>query len=74
MGSFSIFHWLIILIIAAIFVYPICRIVGKAGYSPALGLLWFVPLVNIVMLWVFALSEWPIQRRLGGVSATVGPT
>jgi hypothetical protein len=62
-GSFSIWHWLIILIITLIFVYPICRIVGKAGFAPAWGLLWFVPLVNIVMLWVFALSEWPVQRR-----------
>jgi hypothetical protein len=63
MGAFSIWHWLFFLIAAVIFVYPVCRIVGKAGYSPAWGLLWFVPLVNLVMLWIFAFAEWPVQRR-----------
>ena len=63
MGTYSVFHLLIVLIILGVFVYPVCRIVGKAGYSPLLGLLWFIPLVNLAMLWVFAFSDWPIQRR-----------
>jgi hypothetical protein len=62
MGGFSIWHWLIVLIIAFIFIYPICRIVGKAGYNPALGLLWLIPIVNFVLLWVFAFSDWPVSR------------
>jgi len=45
-----------------IIVVPCWRIVGKAGYSGALSLLVLVPLVNIILLWVFAFSKWPIER------------
>jgi hypothetical protein len=30
---------------------------------PALSLLWFIPLVNIIFLWVFAFAEWPALKR-----------
>jgi len=35
------------------------RIATKAGYSAAWGLLAAVPLLNMVMLCVFALVRWP---------------
>jgi hypothetical protein len=62
MGSFSIWHWLIVLIWLLVFQYPLWRIVSKAGYPGALSLLAWVPLVNFVMLWVFALKRWPVER------------
>lgn len=40
------------------------RIVSKAGYNGAMSLLLFVPVANIVMLCIFAFSEWPIYREL----------
>lgn len=58
MGSFSIWHWLFLLIWLS-FIVPVGKIVSKAGYHPAWCLLAFVPLVNFVMLWVFAFSRWP---------------
>jgi hypothetical protein len=36
----------------------------KAGYHPAMGCLMFVPIVNLVMMFVLAFSEWPIERDL----------
>jgi len=45
---------------------PYWRIVSKAGYNGWLSLLMLVPLVNIVMLFVFAFSEWPIEHRAHG--------
>jgi hypothetical protein len=48
--------------IFAIIVY--WQIFAKAGYSGAMGLLMFVPIVNIVMLCVLAFGEWPIYREL----------
>jgi len=39
-------------------------IVSKAGYSGALSLLAFVPLVNLIALLIFAFAEWPVQREL----------
>jgi energy-coupling factor transporter transmembrane protein EcfT len=40
------------------------KIITKAGYSGWLVLLGFVPLVNFVMLLVFAFSKWPVTQRL----------
>jgi hypothetical protein len=62
MGSFSIWHWLIILIYVAIIIVPCWRIVSKAGYPGAWSLLALVPLVNVILLWVFAFVRWPIER------------
>jgi uncharacterized membrane protein YhaH (DUF805 family) len=50
---------LIILVIVAFVAAPVWKIIRKAGYSGWWALLYFVPLVNIVMLWVFAFSYWP---------------
>lgn len=62
MGSFSIWHWLCLLIFLAIYIVPLWRIVSKAGFSGAWSLLTFVPLINVVMLWVFAFARWPRER------------
>ena len=41
-----------------------CKIFAKAGYCWALGLLMFVPIANIIMAFVLAFGEWPIQRQI----------
>jgi len=67
MGESSGGHWLLFLVFLgvyiAIFMIPIWRIVSKAGYSGAWSLLTWVPLVNLICLWVFAFSDWPVARR-----------
>lgn len=62
MGSLSIWHWLIVLFILATYIVPVWRILTKAGYSGAWSILGFVPLLNIIMLWIFAFSRWPRDR------------
>ena len=59
MGTFSVWHILILLIIFPIFLLPIAKILRRAGWSGWLCLLWIVPFLNLVMLWVFAYSRWP---------------
>jgi hypothetical protein len=59
MGSLSIFHFLIVILVLATFIVPVVKIIKKAGYSGWWTLLWFVPLANIIMLWVFAFADWP---------------
>jgi len=59
MGTFSIFHWLIFLIYVAVFVIPIAKVLRRLGFSPWLALLAIVPLVNVIMLWIFAYGRWP---------------
>ncbi len=58
---------LVLIIFIAIACIPYWVIAEKAGYSGWLSLLMLVPLVNVVMLWVFAFSEWPALRRAGDV-------
>ena len=36
----------------------------KAGFHPAMGCLMFLPIVNVVMMFVLAFTEWPIEREL----------
>ena len=55
MGGFSLTH----LLILGVFLAPIFLIVKKAGFAPWWALLAFVPIVNLIALWIFALIEWP---------------
>ena len=44
--------------------FPWFFIYKKAGFHPAMGFLMFFPLVNIVMMFVLAFMEWPIEHDL----------
>jgi len=45
------------------------------GYSPWLGLLILVPLVNLFFIYYLAFSEWPAQKPSAGPGgATHAPT
>jgi len=39
------------------------RVVQRAGFSPWWVLVALVPLVNLVVLWVFAFRRWPALDR-----------
>ncbi len=54
---------MIIIFFAVIVVIPYWRIFGKAGFSPWLGLLMLVPLINVVMLYFLGFSEWPSLKE-----------
>jgi len=60
MGSFSIWHWLIVLLVLVLPAWLFSRVVSKAGFSGWWALLGVVPLVNLVALWVFAFTKWPL--------------
>ena len=63
-AMFIMFVLLVALIITAIKILIFCKIFAKAGYCWALGLLMLVPIANIVMLFVLAFADWPIQREM----------
>ena len=72
-----IFGGLVLLIsffvtIAIIWIY--CRIFSKAGYCWALGLLMLIPIVNIIMLCVLGLGDWPVLRELRQLRQQAGMT
>jgi hypothetical protein len=56
MAIFPIFF----LVFVVLFTIPYWFIFKKAGFSPWLSLLMLIPLINIVMLYVLAFSEWGV--------------
>lgn len=53
-------------IMLLIVVFPVFRIIKRTGYSGWWTLLIFVPLLNVIGLWLLAFSHWPavdIPRR-----------
>jgi hypothetical protein len=61
-GLLLILGFSIIMIIVAVVIW--WKIFSKAGYSGAMGLLMFIPLVNLIALLILAFGEWPIQREV----------
>lgn len=57
MGSFSIWHWLIIIIIWTAWIVPLYRILGKAGFAKGWAFLALFPPAGMVILWVIAFSR-----------------
>ena len=52
-GFFGVF-------ISILMIIPYWFIFKKAGFSPFLALLMFVPLINIIMLYFLAFSHWNV--------------
>ena len=61
-GGLSPIHWLIILFLIAVQVIPIGIVLKRTGYSPLLAILWIIPLVGWIGLWLFAYARWPNVR------------
>ncbi|TXL82431.1 hypothetical protein FHP25_01675 [Vineibacter terrae] len=65
MGSFSIVHWLVVLLVAFLWVFPIWKILVRTGRPGPLALIALVPMLGLVLLWWIALSRWPAQEQRG---------
>jgi len=50
-----------IAIVAAIVIIPYWQIFKKAGFPAALSILMMIPLVNLILLYVLAFSQWRTQ-------------
>ena len=57
---------IVLLIIVALTVWPGCRICRKAGFPAILGVLFFLPVLNLGLWLYLAFAEWPLERRAGG--------
>ncbi len=62
MGGLSVFHLVIVVVVLILYFIPVVKILNKAGYSGWWSLLILVPLVNIIMFYVFAFADWPVLR------------
>jgi hypothetical protein len=62
MGEFSIFHWLIVFMGLAAAI-PIARILSRTGHNAGWCVFVFFPLINLIMLLVFAFKPRPIDKK-----------
>lgn len=60
------------IVIVGVLVWAYVRIIRRAGYSGWWVLTGIVPLLNIIMLLMFAFKQWPIQREVAQLRAERG--
>ena len=65
MDALGITELIVIVVTVAIFIIPFWQICAKAGFSPWLSLLLFVPVINLLLLYYLAFANWPILDRKG---------
>lgn len=63
MGSLSIWHWLVVIMILTIFGIPMARIIRRTGHSRWWVIAFFLPVANIIALWTLAFVRWPTTDR-----------
>ena len=74
-AAMSAYFLVIFVIIMAVVIFSVwCywRIAVKAGYSGPLSLLLLIPGANLVILILFAFTQWPIERELAALRAGAG--
>ena len=62
MYGYGSFHWFWFIMIVALVTYPVGRILNRIGFSPLWAIAMFIPLVNLIALWILAFTEWPRGR------------
>jgi hypothetical protein len=63
MQSISIWQGLIVIFFIVALSIPIARILTRIGYSKWWTLVYFIPFVNIIGIWILAYSRWPAVDR-----------
>jgi hypothetical protein len=65
MGSLSIWHWIIVILMGVLWIVPFWKIFPRAGWPAPLSLLMVFPLLNLVLTWILAFKRWPGDQRNG---------
>ncbi|MBU6489605.1 MAG: hypothetical protein KGQ57_17560 [Burkholderiales bacterium] len=63
MAGYGPAHWIVFLVMALLVLFPIGRILGRLGLSPLWAILAFVPLLNLIGLWLLAFVDWPARTE-----------
>jgi hypothetical protein len=72
LGAFFAAYAIFLLVILVISIIIYWRIATKAGYPGAYSLLLLIPVVNLIVIIMFAFTEWPIERDLKALRGGAG--
>lgn len=59
MGNISIWHWVIVALLALAVVVPFWKIFTRLEIPRVLAILAIVPFISILYLWIIAYKKWP---------------
>lgn len=59
MGAIGIYQILLVAIFAFVNIFPVWKILSRLGLSGWWSLVAFIPVVNLIALWVLAFIRWP---------------
>ena len=62
--QYGIAHWLFFIVVVLLIIYPVGRILRRLGFSPFWSVLVFIPLLNLLSLWILAFADWPTTRKV----------
>jgi hypothetical protein len=62
LNGFSPRYLVLLAVLIFLWVFPLWRIIGKAGYPPFLSLFAIFPAVGLILLWWLAFAQWPMRR------------
>ena len=71
-GKIGLPELAVVFFIVVVFVLPYVKIFQKAGYSGWLAICMLFPILNIIVLFWFAFSKWPIELQLERLRAGQG--
>jgi hypothetical protein len=72
MGTFSLWHLIIIFLAIFAIAAPPYWTLQKAGWSGWWCFIFVVPIANLIFLWVFAFARWPNEPSDEGVAIPQG--
>jgi len=63
MGIGGISLWSVLLILFLLFLPLIyIPVMHKAGFSGLWVIVFYIPVLNVIMFWVFAFVKWPVEK------------
>ena len=62
----GVYAGMVLFILLVIVTWLAARIASRAGYPGWWALSQLIPVVNVVLMWLFAFAKWPVEEKAAG--------
>jgi hypothetical protein len=59
MATWSIWHWIGVIVFELLWIVPVWRILRRIGHPRGLALVVGIPFLGMILMWWIAYSRWP---------------